>query len=560
MAAVLEVREPRARYLDAPKPAVMRQFEVLATAPQSVARLRELILTLAVQGKLVRQDVSDEPASQLLGRLRAEKNQLVARGRAARARPIDPVSDDETPFALPLGWVWARLPEICYDLGQQVPTGDFTYIDVGSINNERACITDDVRVLRAGDAPSRARKLVKQGTVLYSTVRPYLKNIAIVERDYAPGAIASTAFAVMHPHTGVDAKYLLYYLRSDLFTQFVESKMVGVAYPAINEANFYQGVIALPPAAEQARIVARVDELMRLCDALEAKGRLEAEQHAILPSVLLGTLSDSRSPEELAANWQRVADHFDLLFDRPEAVDAVEQKVFDWAVRGLLTQSAGGVHGPNSANRGDADERHRLPVGWTSVRVGDVVQMLNGYAFKSDWFEKSGVRLLRNVNVSHGHLNWEQPAFISEVRAADLAQFSLREGDLVLTLDRPLISTGLKFARVRRSDLPCLLLQRVARLQANADVLSPDFLVIWLQSNQFVGVIDPGRSNGVPHISTKQVASLAFDLPPLSEQHRIVARVTQLRGLCAELRQRLAASRVTQARLADVLIESVTAA
>jgi type I restriction enzyme S subunit len=120
---------------------------------------------------------------------------------------------------------------------------------------------------------------------------------------------------------------------------------------------------------------------------------------------------------------------------------------------------------------------------------------------------------------------------------------------------RPIISTGLKYAVIQKNDLPCLLLQRVARLAPCTAVVSADFLVLWLQSDLFVGTIDPGRSNGVPHISTKQVSGLPFALPPLPEQARIVTRVAALRGLCADLHQRLSTSQYTQAHLAQALIE-----
>jgi len=197
----------------------VKHFDLLATASGGVKRLRELILTLAVQGKLLPQDLNDESATELLRKIDAEKSLLVTAGRMQRHRTSPEVQVHEEPFELPRGWAWVRLPQISYDLGQGAPTQAFTYIDVAAIDNERAVVTNAVEVIQPADAPSRARKRVSVGTVIYSTVRPYLKNIAVVEKVYAPSAIVSTAFAVMHPHTGVNAKYLLHYLRSAVFTQ-----------------------------------------------------------------------------------------------------------------------------------------------------------------------------------------------------------------------------------------------------------------------------------------------------------------------------------------------------
>ncbi|MBK8527421.1 MAG: hypothetical protein IPL57_10110 [Rubrivivax sp.] len=134
----------------------------------------------------------------------------------------------------------------------------------------------------------------------------------------------------------VDRGFVLMLLQSEFMRASFAGDTRTLAQPTLNVGLIRSSATQLPPHAEQARIVARVDELMHLCDALEAKGRLEAEQHAQLLSTLLGSLTDSASPEELSAHWQRVAAHFDLLLDRPEAVDALEQIILQLAVRGLL--------------------------------------------------------------------------------------------------------------------------------------------------------------------------------------------------------------------------------
>jgi len=162
--------------------------------------------------------------------------------------------------------------------------------------------------------------------------------------------------------------------------------------------------------------------------------------------------------------------------------------------------------------------------------------------------------LLRNLNISHGYVDWSQPACIDVNAANEFSQFNLKVGDVVLSLDRPIISTGLKYAVIQEADLPCLLLQRVARLTPHPIAMSLDFLELWLKSDLFVGTIDPGRSNGVPHISTKQVGELFVGLPPITEQSRIVTRANELRSLCVDLRQRLAAGQAVQSQLAFTLV------
>ncbi|HCE45105.1 MAG TPA: hypothetical protein DET40_16310 [Lentisphaeria bacterium] len=150
---------------------LMDNFDLLAEAPNGVQKIRELILHLAFRGKLVPQDTRDEPAGTGL-------NQI--------AEPED------VPYPIPKGWRWTTLRSVSSDLGQKTPDKSFTYIDVSAIDKERGRIGDGVQVLSSQDAPSRARKIVNAGTVIYSTVRPYLLNISIVDREFDPPPIVST--------------------------------------------------------------------------------------------------------------------------------------------------------------------------------------------------------------------------------------------------------------------------------------------------------------------------------------------------------------------------------
>jgi Type I restriction modification DNA specificity domain len=159
----------------------------------------------------------------------------------------------------------------------------------------------------------------------------------------------------------------------------------------------------------------------------------------------------------------------------------------------------------------------------TTEKLGGFARVQSGYAFKSEWFTEDGIRLARNVNVSHGVLDWSQEARLPVARQAEFARFELNESDILVSLDRPIISSGVKVARVRKEDLPCLLLQRVGRFQLHDGRVDPDYLFRWLQSPRFVLSIDPGRSNGVPHISQKQIEAIPFAAPPLEEQRRVVA-------------------------------------
>ncbi|MFM9065840.1 MAG: restriction endonuclease subunit S, partial [Planctomycetota bacterium] len=143
--------------------------------------------------------------------MKIERAKLLA-SKKIKSRTTSPVTPEEQPFAAPPGWAWARLADVGHELGQKVPDSRFTYIDVGGIDSDKGRISERVEKLEPDDAPPRARKLVTRGTVIYSTVRPYLRNIAIVEYDFDPEPIASTAFGVLHPFHGIDNRFLFYWL------------------------------------------------------------------------------------------------------------------------------------------------------------------------------------------------------------------------------------------------------------------------------------------------------------------------------------------------------------
>ena len=569
---------------------LLSSLNLLAQAPNGVARLRELILTLAVQGKLVPQDPKDEPASALLKKIRAEKDRLIAAKTLKREKDEPALTDDAPPFDLPVTWGWVALGEvidivrgITFPATQKTREAAPGRIACLRTTNVQQTIEWEDLLFVDRSFMGRADQLIQHHDIVMSMAnsRELVGKVALIDQIPHAEATFGGFLGVLRPRK-IDPLYAMAVLR----TPYARSLLIDSSSQTTNIANVSLAKLRplpfpLPPEAEQSRIVTRVEELMRLCDALEAKGQLEATQHAQLVNTLLATLTGSETPAQLTENWRRIATHFDLLLDRPEAVDALEQTILQLAVRGLLVpqdpqdEPASALLKKIRAEKdkliaegkikrdkplppiAEDEQPFALPMGWAWQHVSDVVEMLNGYAFKSEWFKQTGVRLLRNLNVSHGYVDWSQPAAIDAKAATEYQQFALQVGDIVLSLDRPIISTGLKYAVIRETDLPCLLLQRVARLAPDAKLVSADFLALWLQSDLFVGTIDPGRSNGVPHISTKQVGGLAFALPPLAEQSRIVTRVAQLRRLCADLRERLTASQSTQAHLAEALVREV---
>ena len=228
---------------------------------------KKAILQEAVQGRLVPQCAADGNARALLDAIRAEKQKSA---KSKSSKPLPPIADDEIPFEIPDNWVWVRLGEIVYNNGQKTPDKEFSYIDIGSIDNVHQKLNEKESIIAPENAPSRARKIVKNGDIIYSTVRPYLHNLCIIDKDFEKEPIASTGFAVMACYPQVLNKYLFYYLLSPSFDNYANDtdNSKGVAYPAINDDKLYKGIIPLPPLAEQRRIVSAIEKLLPMCERL----------------------------------------------------------------------------------------------------------------------------------------------------------------------------------------------------------------------------------------------------------------------------------------------------
>ena len=251
---------------------LLSNLDLLATAPGGVARLRELILTLAVQGKLVPQDPADAPAGVLLQKIRAEKDRLIAEGKIKRDKPLAEIAQNKLPCDLPHGWIWARLSELGDFSGGKTPStqradfwdGDIPWITPKDMKQLRLFSSED-RVSQAaledGLAliPAHSVLMVVRSGILRRTVPTAVNEVATtINQDLK-------ALVLVRPEL---ATYVQLLIRG--FERFILQNLtkIGTTVESIRFEAFATQAFPIPPLAEQSRIVTRVEELMRLCDAL----------------------------------------------------------------------------------------------------------------------------------------------------------------------------------------------------------------------------------------------------------------------------------------------------
>lgn len=231
---------------------------------QLAEQLDKKILDLAMRGKLVQQDPTDEPASVLLDKIKTEKERLIKDKKIKKEKLLPDISKEEIPFEIPKSWKWVRIGEVVNPQINIKPQGNrFTYIDIAAIDNKNNLIKD-IKDIEVDRAPSRAIKLVEENDILFSMVRPYLKNIAIVPQEYNK-AIASSGFYIFK--TNVDvlySKYMFFILISDYVIQGMTKYMKGDNSPSVNKKDVDSFIIPLPPIEEQKRIVTKLERIRNL--------------------------------------------------------------------------------------------------------------------------------------------------------------------------------------------------------------------------------------------------------------------------------------------------------
>lgn len=549
---------------------LLAHYEKIADAPDAIARLRRFILDLAVRGKLVPQELSDESASELLRKIADERTRLVKSAEIRKPKALPEIQ--ESPFVIPPSWRWTRIRDVTSDRGQTVPDAEFTYIDVTAIDKENGVVADP-KILSANEAPSRARKITRKGDVIYSCVRPYLLNVAVIDEEFNPPPIASTAFAILNGYGLVLPRYIWIALRSPFMVEHVEGSMRGQAYPAINDADFAVLPFPLPPLAEQHRIVTKVDELMALCDQLEKSRTPREETRDRLTAASLARLNDP-APETFQTDARFALDALPSMTARPDQIKQLRQTILNLGVRGKLASQdstdepasqllekiakelscyaiANRISQAHSEALRDSDLLFPAPPGWEWTRLSALFKVITDGDHQPPPRADAGVSFLTIGNISTGRLDFSSCRWVPESYFKSLAPSRTPvKGDILYTV------VGATYGRpaVVETDRQFCVQRHIAILKPS-EAMNLQFLVALLGSPLIYDQASRSTTGTAqPTIGLRLLRNFVAPLPPLAEQHRIVAKVDELMGICDRLEASLAAGETARSRLLDALL------
>ncbi len=542
-----------------------------------IKKLRELILELAVRGKLVPQDSNDEPASVLLKRIAAEKALLIKSKTIKKTKILPDVTEDELYFELPDGWMWARLNDLGDWGAGATPTrgnpafygGDIPWFKSGELNSNYIFESEEtVTELALNKSSLRYNSI---GDVLVAMYGATIGKTSIL----GVKATTNQAVCACTPFSGFLNTYLLCLLKA--YRPRLVDMGAGGAQPNISREKIIATVIALPPTSEQQRIVQKIEELMALCDQLEQQSEAQLAAHQTLVEALLATLTDSADADELAQNWARLAQHFDTLFTTESSIDTLQQTILQLAVMGKLVpqdpsdEPASALLARITAEKtrlvkegkikktkplpeiSNQEKLFALPKGWKWCRIDNVSMFItSGSRDWAKYYSDFGAKFITMGNLSRGSysLRMDNIRYVNPPLDGEGSRTKLEEDDLLVSITGDVGNLGLipsGFGEAYINQHTCLV--RFVPMLRNR--YFPEFLRSPFAKYQF----DAPQRGIKNSFRLGDVGELVISLPPENEQHRIVAKIDELMSLCDQLKTRLQTSQQTQLVLAEALVK-----
>ncbi|NOI53864.1 restriction endonuclease subunit S [Vibrio crassostreae] len=551
-----------------------------------VKKLRELILELAVRGKLVPQDPNDEPASMLLERIAAEKAQLIKDKKIKKPKKLLALNDKDIPFRLPEGWEWSRVNELAKVVTDGVHhtpkylENGVPFISVKDIDGKSVSFDDCKYISQEQHEEINQRCNPEKGDILLCRIGT-LGRATIVDTEKAFSLFVSVGLLKFFNEQLIP-EYLHTVFHSPLLLrQYDEIKAGGSHTNKLNLGDIPRLKIPVAPLHEQHRIVAKVDELMALCDQLEQQTEASIEAHHVLVTTLLGTLTNSADADELMQNWARISEHFDTLFTTEKSIDQLKQTILQLAVMGKLVPQYPSDEPAAELLKRIAEEKAQLikdkkikkqkalppiaedgnafslPAGWAVERLGNIsVKMGSGSTPRGGQsaYVDQGVPFLRSQNIWNEGLKMEDIAYIPEETHKKMENTTVIPGDILLNITGASLGRTIIFppeideANVSQHVTIIRLVEPEMTRFIHLEILSP--LIQKLVWDRQVGVAIEG-------LSKKVLEQFELPIPPLREQRRIVAKVHELMSICEQLKERLDKIQKCQSVLTDEILRDL---
>ncbi|HFW0422400.1 TPA: restriction endonuclease subunit S, partial [Salmonella enterica subsp. enterica serovar Virchow] len=518
-----------------------------------IKKLRELILELAVHGKLVPQDPNDEPASVLLERIAAEKAELVKQGKIKKQKPLPEISEEEKPFELPVGWEWVRLGDIGEtNIGLTYSPNNIkeTGTPVLRSSNIQNGILDFTDLVRVSGMEIKNSSYVEDGDLLICArngSKTLVGKNALINSLSEPMAFGAFMAIFRCSYNN----YVKIFLDSPSFRRNLD----GVDTTTINQitqSNLKHTLIPFPPEIEQEKIKNTVFELISLCDQLEQHSLTSLDAHQQLVETLLTTLTDSQNADELAENWARISEHFDTLFTTEASIDALKQTILQLAVMGkLVPQDPNDEPASELLKRiaqekaqlvkdgkikkqkplppiSDEEKPFELPEGWEWCCINDLTFVSGGIQKQPKRRPvKNHFPYLRVANVQRGNINIDELERF-ELESHELTFWSLKKNDILIVEGNGSADEIGRCAIWLAPIEKCVYQNHLIRVRGIMEGYQ-EFIALYLNSPS--GIKEMQRlavtTSGLYNLSVGKIRGIKIPLPPLNQQNLILSKIRE---------------------------------
>ncbi|EKU4727128.1 MULTISPECIES: restriction endonuclease subunit S [Citrobacter] len=543
-----------------------------------IKKLRELILELAVRGKLVPQDPNDEPASVLLKRIAAEKAELVKQGKIKKQKPLPEISEEEKPFELPEGWEWVRLGDIGFTQTGGTPSKskpeyfgkDIPFIKPANITTQGVDYQDEGLTIKGANELGR---LAPAGSVLMVCIGT-IGKCQVVNRPCTFNQQINSVTPFID-----NSEFIFLCLSSAYFQSLAWSKSSSTTIAILNKGKWESLLLPLPPLEEQLKLIKTVKKLMSLCDQLEQHSLTSLDAHQQLVETLLTTLTDSQNTDELAENWARISEHFDTLFTTETSIDALKQTILQLAVMGkLVPQDPNDEPASELLKRiaqekaqlvkdgkikkqkplppiSDEEKPFELPTGWSLAHFGDIaIEIATGpfgsMIHQSDYI-LGGVPLINPSHIVNSKIVIDPAISVSTEFAESLSSYKMVAGNIVMArrgeMGRCAVVT------TKENGYLCGTGSFILKF---SDEIDKDYIVE-LFKTVYVRNYLGGNSVGstMTNLNHSILNKMPIHLPPVRMQSKIVAAITSFSAYCENLKSQIQSAQQTQLHLADALTD-----
>jgi type I restriction enzyme S subunit len=560
---------------------LLAHFDRISDAPDAVPSLRRFILDLAVRGKLMEQKAGDEPASELLKQIQTELARLVKKGIIKRQEAIPPMEVEERPFDLPANWCWARLGRICSKTGSgSTPRGGkevyqkhgVPFLRSQNVYNDGLRL-DDVAYINLETHSKMSGTAVEPNDLLLNITGGSIGRCCIVSSEFCPANVSQHVAIIRVVIDGTQS-YLHQLVLSPYFQSLVMSEQTGAGRGGLPKNRMDMIPVALPPMDEQQRIVARVQELMALCDRLE-EAQLERETRR--DQITASThhhLNNAADAEKTRNHAQFFIGHLPHLTTRPDQIKQLRQTILNVAVRGKLVSqytaeeptiemlrrialpSATAERRKRDSTRlwdeleGNSPNLSQIPGTWEWAKTEDICDLIVDCPHSTPVFTPSGVACVDTNSFKGGSILKNKLRYVSEESFIERTRRTTPvPGDVIFAREG---SVGESV--IVPVGMQCCLGQRVMLFRLKKEILPEYFQLALSEESSLERLLVLHKGIGAKHVNVADMRKAIVPLPPTAEQHRIVAKVDELMALCDQLEARLTIAQTEASRLLESVL------